>query len=52
MSSTLEERAKHFFATGKYSVREAYEQARKELNLEKDLPEGVADLFSVLKGAK
>lgn len=50
MNEKIEARAKQLFSTGKYSVREAFEQAERELKL--DLPEGFDDLFSVLKGMK
>lgn len=50
MSSKLEERARKLFETGKYSMKEAFEQADKELKL--DAPEGLEDLISALKGRK
>ena len=50
MSSKLEERARKLFETGKYSVKEAFEQAERELKL--NAPEGLEDLFSALKGKK
>ena len=47
MRDNLEKRAKQLFATGKYSVKEAFEQASKEQKL--DLPEGFAELFTAMK---
>lgn len=50
MDKKIEERAKQLFSTGKYSMKDAFEQAERESKL--DLPEGFDDLFSVLKGVK
>lgn len=50
MSDKLEKRARQLFETGKYSVKEAFEQADKELK--SNLPEGFEDLLSALKGKK
>lgn len=50
MDKKIEERAKQLFSTGRYSVKEAFEQAERELKF--DLPEGFADLFSILKRSK
>lgn len=50
MDKKIEERAKQLFSTGKYSVEEAFEQAKREAKL--DLPEGFEDLFSALRGMK
>lgn len=50
MSSKLEKRARKLFETGKYSIKEAFEQADKELKL--NMPEELGDLISALKGKK
>lgn len=50
MDKKIKARAEQLFSTGKYSVKEAFEQAERESKLE--FPEGFDDLFSVLKGMK
>lgn len=50
MDKKIETRAKQLFSTGKYSVKEAFEQAKREAKL--DSPKGFDDLLSALRGIK